>query len=370
MRDLTARAGRTYRLLTSTADLMALKEPWEELWRRAGAEYFLSFAATCHSWTHIHEPQGARLCCAVAFEDCELVAALPLIVHRPRYWRTASTCGPRSAECPDMLIAADGASPQTAVELMQSFLTLARPDYLELEFVRCSSHLGRALAALEGVRVVSTWETEVPYAELKGATDWASYYNSLGRRYQADTARCRRRLEEHGAVSFEVVRGEPTALIDWMLDHKQRWCARTGKHGDWVFSPQYRDYLNTLFASDQRYLVFALQLDGRPIAVKLMAINTDSASLLIIAYDESFRRFSPGNVLDEQMMQYVFENYRAPSGRHLDIHLGPGAESFKLHWARNNVGRARSYRIVTSWWGLSRLRLKSAVHILRRSGRH
>jgi hypothetical protein len=95
-----------------------------------------------------------------------------------------------------------------------------------------------------------------------------------------------------------------------------------------------------------------------------MAINTASASLLIISYDESFRRFSPGNVLDELMMQYVFENYRAPDGRHLDIHLGPGAESFKLHWARNNMGPARSYRMVTSWWGLSRMRVKSAVRWL------
>jgi CelD/BcsL family acetyltransferase involved in cellulose biosynthesis len=92
-----------------------------------------------------------------------------------------------------------------------------------------------------------------------------------------------------------------------------------------------------------------------------MAINTNSASLILIAYDEKHKRFSPGNVLDESMMRYVFENYRSADGRHLDITFGPGMERFKLHWSRGYVHPARSYRIVTSRRAWAKTRLEQAI---------
>lgn len=357
--------GRTYRVLTSSAELDSVRDAWERLWQRSQAEYFLSFGSTWHSWNALHRPQGAQLRCAIACAHGEILAALPMVVHRHSFWETASTCGPRSAECPDILTAQANESGPLALALLRNFLTLAHPDYLEFEFVKQGSSLEAALRGVPHLRYVRSWDEDVPYAALRSEAHWPSYLQSLGKRYQADTARCLRRLGEQGKVSFEIVSGQSTTLIDWMLTHKRRWCARTGKHGDWVFSQQYQDYLNALFASDGRYLVFALRLDGQPIAVKLMAINVSSASLIIIGYDEDFRRFSPGNVLDEHMMQYVFENYRAPDGSHLDIHLGPGVENFKLHWGRGAMTRARSYRIIASRWGWARLRAKSAIRAVR-----
>ncbi len=357
--------GRTYRLLTSSEELDAVRDEWERLWQRSGAEYFLSFGSIRHSWHVLHRPQGAQLRCAIACAHGELLAALPMITHRHSFWETASTCGPRSAECADLLVTQGSESGALAVALLRNFLILAHPDYLELEFVKQGSPLETALRGTPELRYVRTWEEDVPYAELKSQADWPSFRESLSKRYQADTARCLRRLVEQGKVSFEVVKGRPTTLINWMLTHKRKWCERTGKHGDWVFSQAYQDYLNALFASDERYLVFALRLNEQPIAVKLMAVNVSSASLIIIGYDADYRRFSPGNVLDEHMMQYVFESYRAPDGRHLDIHLGPGVEKFKLHWGRGAMTRARCYRIVASPWGWARLRAKSAIKSLR-----
>jgi hypothetical protein len=82
---------------------------------------------------------------------------------------------------------------------------------------------------------------------------------------------------------------------------------------------------------------------------------------MIIAFDEKYKRFSPGNVLDESMMRYVFENYRSADGSHLDITFGPGMERFKLHWSRGYVHPARSYRIVTSGRAWAKTRLKQTI---------
>jgi CelD/BcsL family acetyltransferase involved in cellulose biosynthesis len=152
-----------------------------------------------------------------------------------------------------------------------------------------------------------------------------------------------------------------TPLIDWLFVHKRKWSERTKKRGEWVFSRHYQEFLNTLFASDQKFLAFALRLDEKPIAVKLLAINTNSASLVIIAFDEDYKRFSPGNVLDESMMQYVFENYRSADGSHLDVTFGPGVENFKLHWSRGHMHPARSFRMATSRLAWAKTRLKQVI---------
>jgi CelD/BcsL family acetyltransferase involved in cellulose biosynthesis len=361
--DLSAvdNEGRTYRILTSADELMSIRLQWDRLWAEAGAEYFLSFSSVCESWNRIHRPRGAALRCAVVCDQHRLLGVLPMILRRPRLWKIAGTCGPGSAEGCDMLIERSSGSNAIASLLLTKFLLLARPDYVDFEFVQLGCALESAIQSISGVHIIKTWDNNIPYADLKAERDWTSYTRSLSKSYQADCARCSRRLNEQGRVTFEVVRGMYTPLIDWLFEHKRKWSERTNKRGEWVFSRSYQEFVNTLFSSDPRFLVFALRLDEIPIAVKLLAINTNSASLIIIAFDEKYQRFSPGNVLDESMMKYVFENYRSADGSHLDITFGPGMERFKLHWSRGYVHPARSYRIVTSGRAWAKTRLSQAI---------
>jgi CelD/BcsL family acetyltransferase involved in cellulose biosynthesis len=354
------------RLLTSSEELRAIRPQWDALWARSDAEYILSFGSMYESWNTVHRPKGAALCCGVLTDSSGLRAVLPLVIYRRRFWRVASTCGPRAAEPPDILIEERPESAALAIRLLQNSLRLVRPDLLEFEFVRVGSYLETALRSISPTQYVDTWEMEIPYAQLSQEVDWPSYRRSLGKRYQDQCARLMRRLQEQGAVTVEVVKGQATPMIDWLFVHKRKWAERTQRRGEWVFSDSYRNYLEALFASDPRYLVFALKLNGVPIAVKLLAINPTCASLIILTYDDDYRRFSPGNLLDEPMIQHIFENYRSRDGRPLDLTFGPGVEHYKLHWSRGNMRRARSFRIVTSRWGGAGQKLKSALTRIRR----
>ncbi|HTV80939.1 MAG TPA: GNAT family N-acetyltransferase, partial [Steroidobacteraceae bacterium] len=200
-----------------------------------------------------------------------------------------------------------------------------------------------------------------PVAVLNAETDWDSYFRSLSRRYQADVARTSRRLSEQGTVTFEVLRETPRSIIDWLFEHKQKWSDRTDRRGEWVFSEYYKNYLHTLWSRDSRYLTFALRLDGALIAVKLMAINTTTASLVVITYDDAYRRFSPGNILDEFMLRHMFDHYRTADGRFLDILFGTGAEKFKMHWSRDHVVPVTSFRMATSRLGAAAIGAKDLV---------
>jgi CelD/BcsL family acetyltransferase involved in cellulose biosynthesis len=353
-------------LLQNIDEVESIRADWERLWICARAAYFLSFPFVRASLEIIHRPQGATLCCAVAFENDRLVAVLPMVLQRRKLWKAATPCTPRAAEGCDILIARSANSVDIAAALLREFVKLARPDFLEFDFVKFGSHLDGAIRNMESVRTFQTETVTISYADLKAELDWPSYKRSLGKSHQSEVARKTRRLQEQGKVTVDLVQGKSTTAIDWLFEQKRKWSERTNKRGSWVFSGTYCEILNKLLASDPRYLMFVLKLDNQPISAKLIAINPSSASAIIAAYDERFGRFSPGNILDEFIHKYLFDNCRDPEGRYLDIDFGPGREPFKLHWSRGNVQATSNYRIATSPWGLARFQLQRALDRVRR----
>jgi CelD/BcsL family acetyltransferase involved in cellulose biosynthesis len=353
-------------LLQNIDEVESIRADWERLWICARAAYFLSFPFVRASLEIIHRPQGATLCCAVAFENDRLVAVLPMVLRRRKLWKAATPCTPRAAEGCDILIARSANSVDIAAALLREFVKLARPDFLEFDFVKFGSHLDGAIRNMESVRTFQTETVTISYADLKAELDWPSYKRSLGKSHQSEVARKTRRLQEQGKVTVDLVQGKSTTAIDWLFEQKRKWSERTNKRGNWVFSGTYCELLNKLLASDPRYLMFVLKLDNQPISAKLIAINPSSASAIIAAYDERFGRFSPGNILDEFIHKYLFDNCRDPEGRYLDIDFGPGREPFKLHWSRGNVQATSNYRIATSPWGLARFQLHGALDRVRR----
>jgi CelD/BcsL family acetyltransferase involved in cellulose biosynthesis len=363
------------RILKSIEDVVSLSTEWDRLWVDARAGYALSFSYIYESWDVVHRPQGAELYCAVSCENGRLLAALPMVLLRSKakVGKYAAICSPEAAEGCDILIKRSAESQAIATALLRKFLISARPDIVSFFFVKSGSHLEIAIQSLSDLRLVKAYDDVMPYADLKAEVGWASYKGSLSKHYESNVARKTRRLHEQGQVTVDIIRGMPTPAIDWLFVQKRKWSERTNKRGHWVFSPHYQEFITKLFAYDPRFLVFVLKLDDVSIAVKLVAIGSSFASTMMIAYDDKFERFSPGNVLDEVMMRHLFENYQDSDGRHLDIDFGPGREHFKLHWSRGNVHPARSFVMTASLSGLAKLRFdqtrariqRLASHVLR-----
>jgi CelD/BcsL family acetyltransferase involved in cellulose biosynthesis len=359
--------GRAFRILQTDLELMSIKAEWDRLWAESEAEYFLCHSAIVESWNTIHRPQGAKLCCAVVMDQERLVGVLPMILNRRWAWTVASTCTPHASECCDMIIKRQTGSSELATALLRKAIEIVRPDSMYFDYVPSGNHLDSAIRAIPWLRIDETWAGTAPIAVLHAETDWTAYMKSLGKRYQANVARANRRLSEQGTVTFEVLQQTPRSLIDWLFEHKQKWSDRTEKRGQWVFSEFYKDYLSALWSSEPRYLTFALKLDGALIALKLMAINTTTASLVVITYDEKYRRFSPGNILDERMFKYLFDNYRTADGKFFDVLFGTGVENFKAHWGRDHVVPVTSFRMAISRVGAAAIRIKEILRDAQRS---
>jgi CelD/BcsL family acetyltransferase involved in cellulose biosynthesis len=356
------------RILKNIDEVASIRAEWDRLWIDARAGYLLSFSYFYESWNTIHRPQGAELCCVVAFENGRLLAVLPMVLPRDKRKaaKYAVICSPEAAEGCDILIERTIESQAVATALLKKFLISARPDVVSFFFVRSGSHLEIAIQSLASLRIVRTYDDVMPYADLKAEVDWASYKRSLSKHYESNVGRKTRRLNEHGKVTLDIVREVPTPEIEWLFLQKRKWSERTNKRGHWVFSPRYQEFVTKLFASDPRFLVFVLKLDNVPIAVKLAAISSSFASTMMITYDDKYERFSPGNILDEFMMRHIFENYQDRDGRHLDIDFGPGREHFKLHWSRGNVHPTKSFVMTASRSGWVKLRFDQSCARIQR----
>ncbi|HTB87944.1 MAG TPA: GNAT family N-acetyltransferase [Steroidobacteraceae bacterium] len=356
------------RILKSIDDIVSIRTEWDRLWVDARAGYALSFSYFYESWNLIHRPQGAELCCVVAFENDRLLAALPMVLLRDkaRIAKYAVICTPEAAEGCDILIERTTESPAISSALLKKFLISASPDVVSFFFVKSGCHLEAAIQSLASLRIIRGHDDVMPYADLKAEIDWNSYKRSLSKHYESNVARKTRRLHEQGKVTVDIVREAPTPAIEWLFLQKRKWSERTNKRGQWVFSLPYQEFITKLFASDPGFLVFILKLDDAPIAVKLAAIGSSFASTMMITYDEKYERFSPGNVLDEFVMRHIFENYRDSDGRHLDVDFGPGREHFKLYWSRGNVHPTKSFIIAASRSGLVKLRFDQICSRIRR----
>ena len=277
-----------------------------------------------------------------------------MVNYRRGLWRIGRPMGPNAAEGCDIL-AEQHAATGLGITILSRFLSEVRPDFIDLPFVKTDSMLGRAIANLPKLRMLESVADQSPLAVLQSETDWDSYRNSLSHKDQKQIRGKARRFAELGKVEYQTIIGntDPGAdlWIDWLLHEKRKWAVKVDKRGPWVFSPFYQKYLKGFAASCPDVLTFVLTLDGAPVAVKVAAINPTSCSLLIAAYDESYNKYSPGSLLDQFWMEYVFTHHRCAQGRPLDIDFGAGREIYKMHWSRGHAEPTRSYKLARSSWG-------------------
>lgn len=290
-----------------------------------------------------------------------------MVCQRRSLWTIAQALGPEAAEGCDILVEKH-AGAEIGIKTLQRFMTDVRADVMNFPFVIVGSPLDVAIKASRKFHVV-TQVDPMPYAALRNEQNWTAFETSVSKSYQQQTRRKLRRLQEKGVVQFDVIRGAADASIDWLLDEKQKWGVKVGKRGSWLFSPQYRAYLKALTASNDRILTFVLSLDGVPSAVKVIVAGPILCTLIIGAYDEDLSYFSPGSILDEFWIKYVFDTYCDADGCKLDINFGVGLERYKTHWGRGHTIETASYKLAASTWGEIPYRIKGALAALRRRPR-
>jgi len=350
-------------VIRSTDDLSALAEEWNDLAFRCPG-YFLSqtFQWTEAAWETIGRPRGYELNCLTLRSGGRLVAVWPLVVSRERGLRIIRRLGFGGHEyCAPLVERGEEAESRTSL-LWRAAARSA--DFAVLRHVRADTPLAGVLKAGRHWSVTED-AVPAPYIARADYPDWAAYYATISAQLRTQIKRRRRKLAAEGKVVLErASRAGCAELIDWTLEHKKRWLAHAELDSDWLFESDSRDFLVALATREDAtggVALFALTVDGVPIAAEIASVDRGRFESYMVAYDPKWKSYSPGNILSEYTLQWAFD-------RGLDFDLRIGNEPYKYRWAKRSCDTV-IWHVATSRRGIPaivHLRFARLVNRLRR----
>jgi CelD/BcsL family acetyltransferase involved in cellulose biosynthesis len=258
------------------------------------------------------------------------------------------------------LVEPDDHDRQRVGQLWQAARSVA--DLALLPQVRADSILQSVLGKKAHWRAVYGVE-DAPFVRRATHKDWDAYRQTLSAKLRYEINRGWRRLKARGEVCAHVVcRSEIAALVDWMLDRKKQWMAQRNAGNDWVGTETYRNFLESLLTREDstgRALLFALKVNGTPVAASFVSVDRTRLEGHLAAYDAGWQKCSPGNVLTEYIVRWAFE-------RGLDVDFRIGNESYKRRWAGQSSETA-TWLVATGVRGMPRVARLVARLLLNRA---
>ncbi|WP_408643276.1 GNAT family N-acetyltransferase [Thioalkalivibrio thiocyanodenitrificans] len=154
-------------------------------------------------------------------------------------------------------------------------------------------------------------------------------------RVRNSIARKERKLaREHGyTIRLYTRSGLRQAMADYNAVYHRSWKARE-LYGGLVEGLAYG-------LSRQGWLRLAiLYVDKLPVAAQLWFVAHGKASIFKLAYDETWRRYSPGSILTKHLMKHVIDNDKVT-----EIDFLTGNDAYKQDWMSERRERCALYCI-------------------------
>ncbi len=193
-------------------------------------------------------------------------------------------------------------------ELAEGVANLGRPMLLKRTEARSPIVASLQHAYRRRTIFYSREVAPVPWIPLHDG--WRDPESQLSSDRRSDIGRARRRAEQEGAVSAEVIAPQPDELPELLAEvyrvEAAGWKGRSGT------ALAYDDRLRAFFtafavrAADVGMLRLAfLRIGGLPAAVQLAVESGGRYWLLKVGYDEQFKRCSPGTLLMLETVRYA-----------------------------------------------------------------
>lgn len=177
-----------------------------------------------------------------------------------------------------------------------------------------------------------------PYIQFDDS--WRDPEKKLKSRRRSDLRRCRKKADAIGAVTIDIIAPEPHE-VDALIEE-----AITVEASGW------KGRSKTALASDEKQLAFFrhyarlaseagilrlafMRIDGRPVAVQIVALCDNALWGFKSGFDEAYKAFSPGMILFLEVVRYA-----ANAGVERHEFLGRSAP-WTLEWTTDEHPRVR-----------------------------
>jgi CelD/BcsL family acetyltransferase involved in cellulose biosynthesis len=303
-----------------------LTAEWDELADRVGAQPWLRPGWIAAWWKAFG---AGRLSIITLIKGDRLAGVLPIMEERGVIRSTSNW------HTPEFGLLAD----RDELDELAGALVQRRPRRVWLAFVDAGEQgiaACRAAAQKAGYRTLERTLERSPYVRIEG--DWEAYRDSLGKKLASELRRRRRRLEEEGRFTFEVVDGRDGLLLG-LLDEgfaveAAGW--KSERNSAISSRPETLGFYRTVarWAAERGWLRLAfLRLDGRPFAFDFGIEDGGIHYLLKTGFDPAFAKFAPGMILRYEMLARAFS-----TGVHSYEFLGSD-EPWKLEWTKTTRER-------------------------------
>jgi CelD/BcsL family acetyltransferase involved in cellulose biosynthesis len=299
-----ARPGRiSSSTLTDPAELAKLALAWPNLAAAYGPTEQFVWAASCRATLDARRP--LRIVQLNRDERC--VGLAPLVLRRVRGMRRLAPLGLSDLHEPMDLVASDA----DALERLTAAVVARREPLVIDRMLANSPTLAAFEKSCRGRAIfVRRSAANCPYITLDASwLDPASHLNS-GRR--SDLRRARRKAEQAGAVSIEILSPQP-AEVDALLDkamaiEAKSWkgTARTALAYDRHRAEFFRHYAHEAAREGILRICF-LHIGDQPAAMQIAVEQNGGFWLLKIGYDAEFSSASPGLLLMQETIRYAAE---------------------------------------------------------------
>ncbi|MFV0296690.1 MAG: GNAT family N-acetyltransferase [Hyphomicrobiaceae bacterium] len=369
--DAIAETGLDFTLVRTREEVDALADEWNRLFAMGSnpTRMFQSFN-WCWLWCrhYMNEADAtSELAIVTGRRNGELCLVMPLVVTRDFGMRRLSWLGEPVSQYGDVLVAPQAVNPAVLDAAWTFAVKATRADFAYLRKVRDDSSV---VGLMRQLGSIVTGEEIAPYLALSGDKTFETWEERRKPKARKNRRRQIRRLFEHGTVVFEKHEGTEKAgqLAFAAAVQKRDQLADKGAISPALADPRFAAFFSAAAASADHpagVSVYTINLDGKPVATKVIVESGGIRALHIAVFDSHFEKCGPGAVLLEHLIACTIDDRL----QRLDL-LAPRHE-YKMMFADETVA-VKDHAIAVSWRGKifvngllrQRHRLKAAVEAL------
>ncbi|RIK79631.1 MAG: hypothetical protein DCC68_12895 [Planctomycetota bacterium] len=292
------------RRIATLADLDACEAAWRELdAKRGGPIEQFAWVRACAAT----QPAGEQFDAMTLWRGDRLVAAAPMAIARRRGTLRRTLLGvDRHYEPMDLLY-----DDRESLEALVAQLAEAGGPFA-LGRVREDSPTIAAIQSRFAGKGHMQLRPQIGYPYVELDASWTDPEQKLSAKRRSDLRRARRRAEEAGTVTTEIVAPRPDQ-VDALLDEAFAVEMKSWKGEDgtaMACDPDEAAFCRAYARTASRHGVLRLcflRIDGVAAAMHVAMVHGGGFWLLKIGYDESFARCSPGMLLIRESIAYAAE---------------------------------------------------------------
>lgn len=182
-------------------------------------------------------------------------------------------------------------------------------------------------ARMQGFKVIAEPRYENWYHRLEDGESFQSYISTRPKRLQNTLQRKQRKLQKLGAQA-RVWCQTADGGLDQLYEDFQTVYQNSWKGGEEY--PQFVRNFAQICAERGILRLGLLYLSGEPVAAQFWVIDSGTAYVYKLAYDERFANLSVGSCLSQVMFEHVIDKDQVQF-----IDYGVGSESYKQDWMDN-----------------------------------